>query len=205
MGQVVQREVPQKAGVLKRTSFGGVVFDGRQAFAIELYGNNHNNTPIEDTYSYYKLLSRGVNPVFDFEEFDVPPKRYSVQMKTNHTFQFFNYPNGDWNREANLNFQAQRSATRLENGQTGLFLIDAQGSIYPFNVQSLNVGSPLSVKWNPNHVDIANYNGKTLILKTDGVIYEKQDNGSEVVWSLGKDHYSALINTPVYDGFAVEN
>ena len=203
--QIVEREVPQVSGILKRTSFGGVVFDGTQAYAIELYGNNHNNTPIQDTYSYYKLLSRGDTPVFDFEEFDVPPKRYSVQMKTNHTFQFFDYPNGDWNREGSLNFQAQRSATMLENGQTGYFLIDAQGSIYPFNVQSLNVGNKLNIKWNPSHVDIVSYNGKTLILKNDGVIYEKQANGSEAVWALGKNHYSALINTPVYDGFVVEN
>jgi hypothetical protein len=203
--QVIEREVPQKEGMLKRTSFGGAIFNGRDAFAIELYGNERLNTSIEDTYSYYKLLDRSVGPVFDFEEFDVAPRRYSIQMKDNHSLQFFAYGQGDWARSVNLNFQAQRSATRLENGQDGFFLIDSQGVIYPVNVQTSNVNRPLDTRWNPTHVDFATYNGKTLVLKTDGVIYEKQADGSEVVWSLGRNKYSAMINTPIYDGYVVEH
>lgn len=202
--QVIEREVPQKEGQLKRTSFGGVIFDGSQAYAIELYGKTRNHVAIEDTYSYYKLMDRAAGPVFDFEEFDVGSKRFSVQMKNNQTLQFFEYGAGDWGRSTPLSFQVERSVTRLENGQAGLFLIDAQGVIYPVNVQSKNVANSLSEKWNPTIIDVANYNGKTLLLKTDGIIYEKQANGSETIWPLGKNRYSALINTPVYDGFKVE-
>lgn len=203
--QVIERQIPQKEGILKRTSFGGAIFDGTQAYAIELYGNDQLNTNIEDVYSYYKLLDRGSAPVFDFEEFDVSTKRYSVQMKNNRSLQFFSYGNGDWGRVNDLNFETHRTTTRLENGQTGFFLIDSQGVIYPVSAQSLNVGSPLNLKWNPSLVDVAQYNGKTLILKNDGVIYEKQSDGSEAIWSLGKNRYSALINTPVYDGFVVQH
>ncbi len=202
--QVIAREVPQKIGMLKRTSFGGVKFTGTDAYAIELYGNERLNAAIEDTYSYYKLLERDAGPVFDFEEYDVAPKRFSVQMKDSRSIQFFNYPRGVWNQVRPLNVEVKRTATRLVDGQTGLFLIDGQGSVYPVNSQNQTVGTALGIKWDPSHIDIATYNGKTLILKTDGVIYERLASGSEAVWSLGKNRYAALINTPVYDGFAVE-
>ncbi len=202
--EVITREVPQKQGTLKRTSFGGVIFDGTKAYSIELYGNVQLNTAIEDTYSYYKLLERDQGPLFDFEEFDVVTKRFSIQMQNNQSMQFFDYPRGVWTRPISLNFAVQRIATRLENGQTGLYLIDAGGSIYPVNAQNQNIGRALNFKWNPTYVDIGAYEGKTLILKNDGVIYEKQPDNSESIWPLGQNRYSALINTPVYDGFVIE-
>ena len=203
--QVIQRDVPQvQNAVLKRTSFGGAMFDGKQAYAIELYGNQHLNANIEDTYSYYKLLDRTDGQVYDFEEFDVAPKRYVIQMKSNNYLQFFDFPNGDWKRGSSISIQAQRSATMLPNGQSGFFLIDNQGSIYPVNLQTQNLDRALNFKWDPSHVNVASYGGKTLILKTDGVIYEKQAGGAEVPWSLARGHYTALVNSPIYDGFNVE-
>ncbi len=202
--QVVQRDVPQvQSAILKRTSFGGAMFDGQKAYAIELYGQ-HMQENIDDSYSYYKLLTRDKAPIFDFEEFDVAPKRFVLQMTDNQHLQFFNFPEGDWDSPTTLPIQAQRSATRLENGQAGYFLIDNQGLIYPVNTRTHALDQALSLKWDPSLVDVASYNGKTLLLKKDGLIYEKGSNGSESLWSFGKNHYSSMINTPVYNGFTVE-
>lgn len=201
---IIEREAPQVSGALKRTSFGGSIFDGQKAYAIELYGNEKLNVPIEDTYSYYKLFERLNQPAFDFEEFDVGSLRIVIQMKNNRSLQFFAFGRGDWGREQSLSFQVARSATRLPNGQTGFFLIDNQGAIYPLNTQNQSVGSALNFRWDQQAVSYAQYGSQQLVLKTDGLIYERLANGSEALWPLGKNKYSALINTPVYDGFAIE-
>jgi hypothetical protein len=202
--EVIEREVPQVPGALKRTSFGGALFDGHKAFAIELYGQQKLQTAIEDTYSYYKLFERNNQPAFDFEEFDVGSQRYVVQMKSPRSYQFFSFGRGDWGRETGLNFQVARTATRLENGQAGFFLVDNSGTIYPLDMQNQSVGRSLSQKWNPQIIDVAQYGGKILLLKGDGLIYERSADGREAPWSLGRSRYSALINSPVYDGFVVE-
>jgi hypothetical protein len=203
-GQVISRDVPQVQGVMKRTSFGASIFDGTQAYSIELYGKNHLNDTIKDGYSYYKLMDRNPSQLFDFEEFDVDTKRYVTQMKSNSFLQFFTFSKGDWTRGEPLSIQVARSATHLSNGQTGYFLIDTQGTIYPVNVQTQSLDQALNFKWDPSHVEIADNNGTTLILKTDGLIYERQSNGSENIWPLAKGHYISLINAPIYDGFVVE-
>ncbi|MGZ6419173.1 MAG: hypothetical protein ACXWPX_11720, partial [Pseudobdellovibrio sp.] len=77
-GQWYNREVPNIAGRLKRTSYGAVLFDGLQALAIELYKNSGFPDLVKDTYSYYKLLGENQGAIKEFEEFDSGPKRFVV-------------------------------------------------------------------------------------------------------------------------------
>lgn len=202
--QKMIRNAPSIPGVLKRTSFGAVVFDGAQAQSIELYGNDRFDTPILDGYSYFKLLLDFKSPVFDFEEFDIGTKRYVVRMRTPDSIEFFNFPRGEWSRPVQLNFKAVMTTTRLETNQKGFFLIDQNARIYPVNPENQTVGAPLQQVWNPTTVSVAYWNSTLLILKNDGSIHQRNQNRQTRVWPGAQGPYRGLINVPVYNGFEVK-
>lgn len=203
-GKVLARPAPAVKGVLKRTSFGGVVFDGHNALSIELYNSQRLNTFIVDTYSYFKLALETNQSYFDFEEFDLGSKRYVAMMPNNKTVQFYSFPNGAWGKPINLNFEVARTATRLENNQTGYFLIDRQGTIYPVNPEALKIENPVKFKWNPEIAQIAQLNTRLYVLRTNGAIYDRDPKiRAYRQVSQGQELYRGLINTPLYNGFEV--
>lgn len=203
MGQrKVIREAPQAEGLLKRTSFGGVVFTGKAAHSIELYGAQKTGVNIEDTYSYFKLLLEKRLPLFDFEEFDISTQRYVVRMQNNRSLEFYNFPQGEWHRPINLSFEVASTATRLPNGQSGYFLISRDAKIYPVNPANRTVGAALPFTWNPSIINVAAWEGYQLLLKEDGQIYVS--NGQQTQpWGGSQGRYKGIINVPVYDGFEV--
>jgi hypothetical protein len=205
MGQrKVIREAPQVEGVLKRTSFGGALFTGQGALAIELYGSQKLGVPVEDTYSYYKLLLEKRLPLVDFEEFDIGTQRYVLRMQNKRSLEFFNFPQGEWHRPLALNFEVALTSTQAPNGQTGIFLVGKDTKVYPLDPRSRTVGQPLNVTWDPNVVSLASWEGYQLKLKTDGIIYVS--NGQqEQVWPGAQGRYKGLVNVPVYDGFDVSS
>ncbi|MEN0059497.1 MAG: hypothetical protein AAGB31_11730 [Bdellovibrio sp.] len=198
---VYPREAPAAEGVLKRTSYGGSVFDGEHAFAIELYGSDKLNVPVTDTYSYFKILLDDPKKIFDFEEFDVGTKRYVLRMQTPRSFEFFNFAEGGWGRAANVNIAVARTTSATEDGRTGYFLIDTDNNIYPLNAQSKTLEAALPNKWNSEVVQVAAVNTHVYVLKTDGRIYERSRDGQYHLFS--EDLYKGVSSTPVYDGFEV--
>ncbi len=203
-GYLFEREAPMQEGILKRTSFGGVIYNGRDAWSIELYGNVPLHTPLQDTYSYFKLLLEDQNPAFQFEEFDLGSKRFAIKMKDNQSLQFFEFPQGRWGRVINTNFTVATTATRLENGQNGLFLISREGAIYPVDPQRKAIGGALPFAWNPEVAQVAQLGERLYVLKQDGVIYQKTDSRRYQPVGISQDRYRGLINVPIYNGFNVE-
>jgi len=57
-------------------------------------------------------------------------------------------------------------------------------------------------KWDSQIQNAALFNGKTLLLKTDGTIYQKNADGSVTAFDSGK--YSEMVNVPLYDAFEVK-
>ncbi|MFN9066368.1 MAG: hypothetical protein ACK5V3_04010, partial [Bdellovibrionales bacterium] len=205
MGQrKVIREAPRADGILKRTSFGGAIFTGQTAQAIELYGSQKIGVNVEDTYSYYKLLLEKRIPLVEFEEFDLNTQRYVLRMQNKRSVEFYNFPEGEWHRPLNLNFEVAMTSTLAPNGQPGIFLISKDTKIYPVDPRSRTVGQPLNVNWDPNVISLATWEGYQLKLKTDGLIYVS--NGQqEQVWPGAQGRYRGLVNVPVYDGFDVSS
>ncbi len=201
-GQKVIREIPQAEGILKRTSFGGVIFNGVSAQSIELYGNDRLNTNIEDTYSYFKILLDNRLNLLDFEEFDIGTKRFVTRVQTTKSIEFFDFPRGQWARPVNLNFELAGTATRLENNQSGYFLIGTDARIYPVNPQNKTVGAALNFKWSASTLQVAQYENTVLVLKNNGLIYQRNST-QQSIWPGGQGRYRAMINVPVYDGFQV--
>lgn len=200
----MDRDAAFTAGVLKRTSFGAVIFNGREASAIEMYEKSKVSHPIMDAYSYFKLLTHNNNPlpVKDFEEFDIANKRYVVQITTRNQIQSYNFPRGNWNNPVNLPAQQFKTTTTLEDGTKGYFLINTQNEVQAFDPNRQSFGSPIA-RWNTDIVSYANYEGGRLALYNDGTIYQN-NKGTWAVWPQATSKYSDMINVPLYDGFEVK-
>lgn len=198
------REVPNVAGRLKRTSFGGVLFDGAKALSIELYKNSGFADLVEDSYSYYKLLTEKNEQLKEFEEFDSGIKRYAIKISNSNKLAAYDFPSGRWGREQVLPFDVARTSTAiLGKTQSGLYLTNSKGEIFSYTPENQRLVTQ-TLKWNPEFKDVINFNGRSLVLKNDGRIYVLSPGGNELVpWTETTDLYSDLIATPVYDGFEV--
>jgi hypothetical protein len=201
-GEWINREVPQVDGRLKRTSFGGVIFDGLRALSIELYENSGFTDLIPDTYSYFKLLAENKSAVKDFEEFDLGVKRYAVRITSDNKLTPYDFPNGKWGRDINIGFNVTHTSTAaLGHTQSGLYLVAESGEIYNYQPQNQRI-TALGQNWPAEAQEIIVYNGQNLVLNNKGQIMVLQ-NGALVPWTETNNVYSDLIATPMYDGFEV--
>ncbi len=200
-GTWYNREVPSVDGRLKRTSFGGVLFDGLVAFAIELYENSGSADLVPDTYSYFKLLMENKSNVKDFEEFNIGTKRYVVQITNNDKLKSYDFPNGSWGSEQNLPFQVAKISTSVPGvARQGLFIINNKNEIYSYEPESQRLVSQTGA-WDPTYKEVISFKGQNLILKDNGQIYV-QTASSLQPWET-KNKYSGLVSVPLYDAFAV--
>lgn len=196
-----QREGTGFVGHLKRTSFGASLFNGLQAVALDLYELNGAHPSINDDYSYFKLLGmQQLGTLKDFEEYDRNQKRYVAVVTGSNQLKTYNFPSGAWNNATTLSMNVDRTATTLPTGEQGYFLI-SNGDVYSVNGDNQQVTST-GKKWDSQIQNVALLNGKTLVLKTDGVIYQRNADGSEAAFDSGK--YTEMVNVPMYDAFEVK-
>src|SRR3989338_5089579 len=200
-GQWFIREVPAVEGRLKRTSFGGVIFNGLAAFAIELYQNSGFPDAIEDTYSYYKLMGETQN-IKDFEEFDSGVKRHVVKIGNNNKLAEFDFPQGSWGSKKSLPFSVAKLSTAVPgNVKAGLFLVSTEGKIFNYVPESQQLVSQPG-QWDFSNQEVVTFKNQNLILRNDGKIYV-QSGESLQPWLQTENLYSGLVVVPVYDAFEV--
>jgi hypothetical protein len=197
-----ERELPHATGTLKRTSAGAVLFDGGKAFAIEMYGQTGTRPDIRDDYSYFKLLTHG-GSFKDFEEFDIGPHRYVAAVDAQDKIAFYSFPEGKWGSSENTNLKVARTATLLENGDQGFFLVSDQGDIVPMDPSNQQLGAPKNFKWSQSLTAVAQADGKLLSLHSDGHIYENI-SGQWQPWAAAQGQkFVDMVNVPLYDAFEV--
>lgn len=201
-GQFIERERPTLDGVLKRTSYGAALFDGQKAYALEMYERSGFSPILTDTYSYFKLLLDIKQNIKDFEEYDLDSRRYSVVLYPNNQMTTYNYPKGEWKRPLPLKFAPQRSATTLRDGKEGYFLVDENGGVHSLNQQSYRL-EPTNQNWRPEDIQIVNFDSKNLVLKTDGIIYYSNPDGTSQVWQTDLGLIENMVTVPIYDGFEI--
>ncbi|MBS1971276.1 MAG: hypothetical protein JSU04_13285 [Bdellovibrionales bacterium] len=197
----LQREGTDFVGRLKRTSFGAAIFNGLQAVALDLYELNGSHPSINDDYSYFKLLGMSqMGSLKDFEEYDRNQKRYVAVVTGSNQLVTYNFPRGAWNSPSQLQITVDRTATTLPTGEQGYFLI-SNGDVYSVNGDNQQVTS-VGKKWDAQVQSVALLGGKTLVLKNDGMIYQRNTDGSESAFDGGK--YTQMVNVPLYDAFEVK-
>jgi len=207
----VTREVPQvdSSYVLKRTSFGAVLFNLAQALSIDMYENSKYADPVEDTYSYFKLLGESADKkINDFEEYDQGVKRFVTLLSNDMKIGSYDFPNGQWGRFQTVPFQVVKTTTEITQtgSPKGYYLIQSNGQIAQFQPQNNRLVTLNNVQWNFDDLKVVSYLDKKLVLKKNGVLVEKQSDGSEKNWSLAEKlgFISDVVNVPVYDGFSVK-
>lgn len=197
----VQREGSDFVGRLKRTSFGAALFNGFQSVALDLYELNGMRPSINDDYSYFKLLAMSqMGSLKDFEEYDRNQKRYVAVVTGSNQVATYNFPRGTWNSPLALSMNVDRTATTLPSGEPGYFLI-SNGDVYSFNAENQQTIST-GTKWDAQVQSVALLNGKTLVLKDDGIIYQRNADGTEAAFDDGK--YTQMVNVPLYNAFEVK-
>jgi len=195
------REGTDFTGRLKRTSFGASIFSGLQAMALDLYELTGAHASINDDYSYFKLLGmEQLGALKDFEEFDRNQKRYVAVVTGSNQLKTYNFPQGAWNGASALSINVDRTATTLPTGEQGYFLI-SNGDVYSVNADNQQIAAT-GKKWDSQVESVALFGGKTLVLKTDGTIYQRNADGSEAAFDSGK--YTQMVNVPLYDAFEVK-
>lgn len=199
--QSVAREAPQQRGWLKRTSFGAAIFNGMQAFAIELYQRHGTRIDLPDVYSYFKLLERTQQPYKDLEEYDVNGRRFVVGLSANDQIAVYDFPRGTWGSSRQVPFRVARTATTLLDGRRGYFLLDESGRIYPFDAERNQVGAALPQTWDPQFLAAAHdQNGRLVQLRADFTLW----NATAPTRSpYVPGTWSTIVSVPVYDAFEV--
>ncbi len=189
---------------LKRTSFGATFFDGRTAYALDLYSSG-GMRPGSDDYSYYKLfqIPRDSSPqeVMATEEVDVGNLRFLAVLGKNGKLYSYNFPQGKWHQpSAQTVTNAQSFHTISPDGRKGLFVRLSTGEILPVDVDNRRFGAPLKEQW-PNGVRaLAEWNGQLLRLMEDGRVFQEK---GEFPLTIGET-YREMVNVPLYDAFEVQ-
>ncbi len=198
----IQREGTDFVGRLKRTSFGAALFNGFQAAALDIYEMTGFRPSNQDDYSYFKLLKTStLGSLKDFEEFDQGSKRYVAVVNNGNQVATYNFPRGSWNRLTPLSFDFARSSTMLLTGERGYFMVAQDGQIHSLSPETQQV-SALGKVWDSQVASVAAIDGKTLVLRADGSIYQRATDGSESLFDRGA--YTEMVNVPVYDAFEVK-
>lgn len=202
--QWIERETPAIDGLLKRTSAGAVIFNGSDAMTIEMYGKTGATPRVRDDYSYYKLLYGRGESFKDLEEVDLGVRRFVVGVRADNSVGSFVFAQGDWSPFQSANMNVARTATTLENGETGLFLVSESGEISPYDPLNRRVGSPKSFKWSPNVRNVAKLDSKTLMLDNKGRVFENV-GGQWTQWAPAQTLgvVEDIVSVPLYDAFEV--
>lgn len=199
-----KKEVPQVEGVLKRTSFGAVLFDRVHAYTIDPYQNSGFTDLVTDAYSYFKMLLDKNLDLKDYEEFDLGTKRYVVKVTNANVLTPYSFANGGWGKDISLNFSPVNSSTFISTKiENGYYLIDANQNIYDYQPETGSIAIIPNEKWNPNYKKVVRLNNQALVLKQDGSVVEIT-HGFEQLWeSAPQETLNDLITIPIYNGFNI--
>ena len=196
------RDVLSAPGALKRTSFGASIFDGRNAFAIEMYQPLGQSKSLVDVYSYFKLLDRkSANPLKDFEEFDLGYRRFAVKLSSENQVASYDFPSGRWSTDRTLGFSPVKTVTTLPSGERGYFLIDGKSQIYSYDPKKNVTVGPLEKTWDSQILKVAHdERGRTVYLRQDQTLW--WDEAGQ--WSpYIEGSWSDLVTIPIYDAYEV--
>ena len=206
-GQVIERPVPQaEAGSrLKRTSFGASLVKGERSVAIDLYKKDDIGFNPTDDYSYYKLYQtpRTGRPqqVNDAEEIDQANLRFFTVLGEQGKVFSYDFPNGNWFPATQAIPNARALVTRSPAGQAGLFVVQADGMIFPYDLVSRRIGAPLAQRWLADTAAYAMLGSSLVRLTAEGAVV---DSASGVpVAALANYRFTDVVNVPLYDAFEV--
>jgi len=207
--KVIDRVGPSTQGaVLKSTSAGATYFYGDRVYAIDLYGNEQGDYKMQDDYTYFKFIRSPNYPAtqsVDLEEHDIGTRRFFVSLDKQGALRSYNYGQGAWSAPtASHVASADRLVTVTPSGQEGFFALTQNGSLHPFNPETLVLGSALNESWPQTAETYVKYQNQTLMLGSDGVVYNTANKVATQPYALLQGRtFSQMVSAPLYDAFDV--
>jgi hypothetical protein len=204
---VYNRTAPEAepGSLLKRTSFGASLVNGKKAVAVDLYGATNNDASISDDYSYYKMFTspRESEPkaVNDTAELDIGGKRFFAVLGEGGKIYSFDFPKGAWNSTNSGLPRAGVFVTRTPTGESGLFVVTIDGNIVPFDFSSLSFGQPLREMWTKDTLAYANDGTILVKLTASGQVVNAKTG--EAISAFSGKKLTDLVNVPLYDAYEV--
>lgn len=195
--EISERFFPHHDGVLKRSSAGASIFNGKEAYSLEIYASRQSNI-IDDDYTYFKFLQqdRGQGQgLVDLEEFDIQGKRYVYYLKPSE-LAGYNFGEGHFNSSSALNFQARRFATYIPRLGQGLFVVGAQNEIFSINPENQSFKKTAEI-WDGQIESYAQSDNADWTLKSNGEL----SNSAGLTFNKPVEQMVAI---PLYDSFVVE-
>ncbi|MCX7978008.1 MAG: hypothetical protein N2578_03300 [Bdellovibrionaceae bacterium] len=205
-GEWFLRQSPRASGKLKRTSFGASLLDGELAWALDPYAVTGDPSPIEDAYSYFKLLGRETKgAVLDLEEFDSGQLRLLIKITTKGDVAQYNFARGGWHTAKAIGFIPQSTSTITPTGRRGYFAVSPAAEIFAYDPAAQNfVRTP--ELWPEDLAAAVNLGGQILFLsRTDGLIYTPTAKGTLEPWPNLKSglKLQQMVAVPLYDAFEI--
>ena len=198
----IHREIPAVQAVLKRTSFGAVLFDGLNAFSIDMYQNAGSTDPIPDQYSYFKLIAENKKSTFDFEEFDQTGEIFFVHISKENILTPYDFSRGTWGADLKLPFSVVKTSTALPGQlKKGYYLISSNSEVYAYQPESQRLVRQTG-NWDAGNKNVVSFNNQSLILRNDNRIYV-QSSQKLIPWDGADLKFSDLVTVPLYDAFQV--
>lgn len=187
-------------GSLHRSSFGVTLLNETSATAVDLYSGNLE--PINDEYSYFKLLGDGRMPkVSDMEEFDVNNKRYLFALTQDGKLYSFVFSQGRWSSPSSVP-NVVALVTTSPQGQEGLFALTKTNEVYVIDPQNMRLGNRVGT-WDPLVVNYVKWGSQLLSVHQSGEVLESASGKSYL--PLASYKVQQMVRAPIYDAFGYDN
>lgn len=204
----LRRIAPAIGGqVVKATSYGAALYNPENGYAraIDLYSTAQGRAPMQDDFSYYKMMRirEFTRDFVDVEEIDLQGTRWMVGYTNRNEVKSYFFPRGQWRTPRTVNENIARLVRTNRSGQLGAFFIGESGRMYEFDPVEDSLRET-GETWNEQVRSYVRFGSKTLALGTDNVVYEVAKNGglSEYAGLSGRT-FSQIVKVPLYDAFAV--
>jgi len=182
---------------LHRSSHGVSLHANGKAFAVDLY--NENTAPVEDEFSYFKLLLDGrIQNVVDVQEVDLANRRYFVVLTAQGQLHTYEFANGRWSNPAVAGDVAELITT-APNGNEGLFVLTKTGQVQVLNPSTLRRGNTVADSWPEDAEAYVKWGSQLLVLTSDGTVKEAASGKAFAPFS--DRPVQQLVRSPLYNAF----
>ncbi len=183
---------------LHRASHGVSLQKDNVALAVDL--NQKNSTPVEDDYSYFKLLSeRRLNEEYvELQEVDLANRRYLLALTKSGKLYTYEFAQGGWSNPSPAPDVAALITT-APNGLEGIFVLTKTGQVQPIDPRTLTRSPALATNWPDNAEDFVNWNSQLLMVSSQGKVEEVSSGKS--FSPLSNRSIQQLVRAPVYNAF----
>lgn len=182
---------------LHRASHGVTLHAPGKALALDLY--DPAGVPVEDEYSYFKLLLDGrIQNVIDLQEVDLANRRYLVVLTSQGQLRTYQFASGRWSEPASA-ADVATLITTAPNGAEGLFVLTKAGQVQGLNPATLRRGDTIPGTWPEDAEEYVKWGTQILEVTSQGAV--RETGSGKAFAPLSNRTVHQLVKAPLYNAF----